>query len=254
MARRPGKKYPLIIYRHIVSRWWFAMIFMGLGLFALAYIEYIKPAAEFNALPWQVFAGVGMLAILAGIFFFAIRFMAYVQPHPAFLKFVTPFLRINISYRRIRRTTTTEMRQLFPLKSVSGWGRDVLSPLASKTALVLELNGYPVSPMILRLRVSSLRIRPRISLFLWKIGSNSVRRWKVCAPALNLRMNRASRRIPSFRVCRANEPLIKIKKSPSHVTEIFYAGFLNGCVSDFTGRTMKKDVPAPVADSTQIRP
>ena len=154
MARRPGKKYPLIIYRHIVSRWWFAMIFMGLGLFALAYIEYIKPAAEFNALPWQVFAGVGMLAILAGIFFFAIRFMAYVQPHPAFLKFVTPFLRINISYRRIRRTTTTEMRQLFPLKSVSGWGRDVLSPLASKTALVLELNGYPVSPMILRLFLS----------------------------------------------------------------------------------------------------
>ncbi len=154
MARRPGKKYPLIIYRHIVSRWWFAMIFMGLGLFALAYAEYIKPTAEFNPLPWRVFAGVGALAMLAGIFFFVIRFMAYVQPHPAFLKFVTPFLRINISYRRIRRTTTTEMRQLFPLKSVSGWGRDVLSPLASKTALVLELNGYPVSPVILRLFLS----------------------------------------------------------------------------------------------------
>ena len=125
MARRPGKKYPLIIYRHIVSRWWFAMIFMGFGLFALAYGEYIKPAAEFNPLPWRVFAGVGALAIVVGLFFFAIRFMAYVQPHPAFLKFVTPFLRMNISYRRIRRTTTTEMRQLFPLKGISGWAQDV---------------------------------------------------------------------------------------------------------------------------------
>ena len=154
MARRPGKKYPLIIYRQIVSRWWFAMIFMGFGLFALAYAEYIKPTAKFNPLPWQVFAGVGALAIFVGVFFFAIRFMAYVQPHPSYLKFVTPFLRINISYRRIRRTVTTEMRQLFPLKGMSGWAQDVLSPLASKTALVLELNGYPVSPVILRLFLS----------------------------------------------------------------------------------------------------
>jgi hypothetical protein len=154
MARRPGTKYPLIVYRHIVSRWWFAMIFMGLGLFALAYSEYIKPAAGLTPLRWQVLAGIGVLAILAGIFFFTIRFMAYIQPHPTHLKFVTPFLRMNISYRRIRRTTTTEMRMLFPIKGMSGWLQDILSPLASKTALVLDLNGYPISPTILRLFLS----------------------------------------------------------------------------------------------------
>jgi hypothetical protein len=154
MARRPGKKYPLIVYRHIVSRWWFAMIFMGFGLFALAYSEYIKPAAGLTPLRWQVLAGIGVLAIFAGIFFFTLRFMAYIQPHPTHLKFVTPFLRMNISYRRIRRTTTTEMRMLFPIKGMSGWLQDILSPLASKTALVLDLNGYPISPTILRLFLS----------------------------------------------------------------------------------------------------
>jgi hypothetical protein len=154
MARRPGKKYPLIVYRHIVSRWWFAMIFMGLGLFTLAYSEYIKPAAGITPLRWQALAGIGVLAILAGIFFFTIRFMAYIQPFPTHLKFVTPFLRMNISYRRIRRTTTTEMRMLFPIKGMSGWLQDILSPLASKTALVLDLNGYPISPAILRLFLS----------------------------------------------------------------------------------------------------
>jgi hypothetical protein len=155
MARRPGKKYPLIIYRQIVSRWWFAMIFMGFGLFALAYGEYIKPALPSSTrFRGGYLPGWARSPLLWGVFFFAIRFMAYVQPHPSFLKFVTPFLRMNISYRRIRRTVTTEMRQLFPLKGMSGWAQDVLSPLASKTALVLELNGYPVSPVILRMFLS----------------------------------------------------------------------------------------------------
>jgi hypothetical protein len=45
----------------------------------------------------------------------------------------------------------TEMRYLFPLKSMSGWVRDIFSPLATKSALVLELTGYPVSPSIMRL-------------------------------------------------------------------------------------------------------
>jgi len=151
MARRPGKRYPLIVYRHIVSRWWFAMIFMGLGIFALAYSEYIQPLGKLNPLRWQGLAGIGALAFFVGILFFVIRYIAYVQPYPDHLRLVTPFLQMNISYRRIRRTTTTEMRLLFPLKSMSGWVQDIFSPLAAKTALVLELNAYPISRFILRL-------------------------------------------------------------------------------------------------------
>lgn len=153
MARRAGKRYPLVVYRHIVSRWWFALIFMGLGLFALAYSEYITPLGQF--LPdWKVYAAIGGLAVLVGIFFFVIRFIAYVQPHTDHLKLVTPFMRVNISYKRIRKTVTTEMRQLFPPKSMSGWMQDIFSPLSSKTALVIELTAYPVPRSILRLFLS----------------------------------------------------------------------------------------------------
>lgn len=153
MARRPGKRYPLIVYRHIVSRWWFAMIFMGLGLFALAYGEYTAPLGKF--LPdWKVYAAIGGLAVFVGVFFFVIRFMAYVQPHGDYLKLVTPFMRVNISYKRIRKTVTTEMRQLFPPKSMSGWVQDIFSPLSTKTALVIELTGYPVPRSVLRLFLS----------------------------------------------------------------------------------------------------
>lgn len=148
---RAGHRYPLIIYRHMLNRWWPAMMAIGLGMFALAYSEYIAPLGRFLPWRWQLFAAIGGLAILIGVFFWVIRFFAYVQPHPGYLKLATPFMRINISYKRIRKTTTTEMRYIFSSKSMSGWVREIFSPLATKTALVIELSGYPISPVLLRL-------------------------------------------------------------------------------------------------------
>jgi len=151
---RAGHKYPLIVYRHMVNRWWPAMIAIGLGMFALAYSEYIEPMGRFLPWRWQLFAAIGGLSILVGIFFWVIRYFAYVQPYPTYLKLVTPFIRINISYKRIKKTTATEMRHLFSYKSMSGWVRDIFSPLANNTAVIIELNGYPISPVLLRLFLS----------------------------------------------------------------------------------------------------
>ena len=151
---RAGHKYSLIVYRHLLNRWWPAMIAIGLGMFALAYSEYIAPLGQLLPWRWQLFAVIGGLAILIGIFFWIIRFFAYVQPLPNSLKLVTPFLRLNISYKRFKKTTATEMRYLFPYKSMSGWVREIFSPLANKTALIIDLNGYPISPFLLRLFLS----------------------------------------------------------------------------------------------------
>ena len=151
---RAGHKYPLLVYRHMLNRWWPAMIAIGLGMFALAYSEYIEPLGKFLPWRWQLFAAIGGLAILVGVFFWIIRFSAYVQPLPNHLKLVTPFMRINISYKRFQKTTATEMRYLFSYKGMSGWVRDIFSPLANKTALVIDLHGYPISPALLRLFLS----------------------------------------------------------------------------------------------------
>ena len=151
---RAGHKYPLIVYRHMLNRWWPAMIAIGLGMFALAYSEYIAPLGKLLPWRWQLFAVIGGLAILVGVFFWIIRYFAYVQPLPNSLKLATPFMRLNISYKRFKKTTATEMRYLFAYKSMSGWMRDIFSPLANKTALVIDLNGYPISPALLRLFLS----------------------------------------------------------------------------------------------------
>src|SRR5215216_608931 len=160
---RAGHKYPLIVYRHLVGRWWTPMIAIGLGMFALAYSEYIDPVGRLLAWRWQLPAAIGGMSIFIGVFFWIIRFFAYVQPYPNYLKLVTPFMRINISYKRFTRTTATEMKYLFAYKSMSGWVRDIFSPLANKTALVIDLNGYPISPVLLRLFLSRFFFQDKTS-------------------------------------------------------------------------------------------
>ena len=130
------------------------MFAIGLVMFALAYGEFIHPVYRYMPWRWQLFSGIGVLAILVGIFFLVIRQLAYIQPFPGYVKLVTPFMRLNISYKRIHKTTTAEMRQLFPPKSMSGWMRDIMEPLGSQTAIILELKAFPISPVILRMFLS----------------------------------------------------------------------------------------------------
>lgn len=151
---RAGRRYPLIVYQHMLNRWWPAMITMGLVMFAFAYDEYTDPMAQFIAWRWQLAGGAGALAIFVGLLFIVLKQFAYVRPFPTYLKVVTPFMRINISYKRIRRTMPTEMHHLFPRKILSGWMQDIFAPLANKTALVIELSGYPISPKLLRMFLS----------------------------------------------------------------------------------------------------
>ena len=73
-----------------------------------------------------------------------LRSSAYVQPFRDHLRLVTPFLRLNISYRRIRHTTTTAMATLFPPRSLRGLKRDILEPLFGRTAVVIDLNALPM--------------------------------------------------------------------------------------------------------------
>jgi len=160
---RGGHKFPLVIYQHILNRWWTPMFAIGFVMFALAYEQYTHPIYKFIAWRWQLFAGIGVLAILIGIFFFVIKQFAYLQAFPGHIKLVTPFMRFNISYKRIHKTTTAEMRQLFPPKSMSGWVRnEIFQPLASQTAIVLELKSYPISPTILRLFLSRFFFRDKM--------------------------------------------------------------------------------------------
>jgi hypothetical protein len=146
MAARAGKRYTLLVYNLMIRRWWTAVSALGLATILLAYAFH----TTVEAWRWISSVAIGGFVIIFGLVMFAFRNSAYVQPFNDHLKLATPFLRLNISYKRFRRTSSAQMSAFFPPKSLSNWRSEIIGPLARKTAIVIELNGFPTSQTILR--------------------------------------------------------------------------------------------------------
>lgn len=162
MATKGGRRYSLVIYTHMINRWWPAIFTIGLALLGLSWVIYSKGFEQWR---WLAFASLGGLHLFLGIALLIMRKSAYVQPFSDHLRLVTPFLRLNISYKRFIRATSANMGALFPPKSVSNWLADIIQPLAKMTVLVIELNGYPMSQSLLRLFLSPLFFKDKTPHF-----------------------------------------------------------------------------------------
>lgn len=157
-----GRRFPLVVYTHMLNRWWPAIFTIGLALLGLSWAIY---SWGFEQWRWLAFTSIGGLHIFLGLLLLAMRKSAYVQPFSDHLRLATPFLRLNISYKRFRRASSANMGALFPPKSVSNWQADIIQPLAKMTALVIELNGYPMSRSMLRLFLSPLFFKDKTPHF-----------------------------------------------------------------------------------------
>jgi hypothetical protein len=157
-----GRRYPLVVYTHMINRWWPAIFTLGLALFALSWALH---SWGFEDWRWLSFSSIGGLCIFLGILLLLMRKSAYVQPFSDHLKMATPFLRLNISYKRVKRASSANMGALFPPQSVSSWRREIIQPLAKMTALVIELTGYPMSQSSLRLFLSPLFFKDKTPHF-----------------------------------------------------------------------------------------
>ena len=158
---RNGRRHQLVLYSFILGRLSRSALWIGVFMLALAAGLAILPGRlpqiaflwEDDWILWTV-AGAGGFAVLLAIFFFVIRRFAYVQPGADAIRLVTPFLRMNISYRRILQASTVEMQHLFPPNKYKGLQRKLLLKLGSGTAIVLEMRGWPISRGLLKLFLS----------------------------------------------------------------------------------------------------
>jgi hypothetical protein len=159
-----GRKYRLLIYEHMLNRWWpmtllvAVFIFLNVGVLWGAEWYFAKPTD--NPLPvlsasgGLVLLAVGMICLLFTLFLLVMRKMAYVQLFDDHIHMATPFLRMNISYKRIQRSLTAQLFSLFPPKSLSAWNRDLIGPVSNNTVIVIHLTAYPLSRAVLRFFLS----------------------------------------------------------------------------------------------------
>ncbi len=159
-----GRKYRLLLYWYILDRWWpvtltlAVIIFLNVG--ALWGAQWYFTGALENPLPvlsdtsGYIMIGVGCFALLLTFFLLFARGGAYVQMFDTHIRLATPFLRVNISYKRIHRATTAQVATLFPPGKRRGGDREIIEPLAIETAIVLHLTSYPLPRAVLGLFLS----------------------------------------------------------------------------------------------------
>ena len=164
MANKAGRKYKLVIYQYMLNRWWPMTLLVGLVIFLNVAVlwgsEWYFSQAGQNPLPklsgegGTILLAVGSISLIFTFFIVAVRKMAYVRLYDDHLQMVTPFLRLNIAYKRIVRSMPTQMHSLFPPKSLSSWKRDLIEPVWGDTVVVIHLTGYPIPRFMLRLFLS----------------------------------------------------------------------------------------------------
>ncbi len=148
-----GRRYPLVIYTRMMNRWAPVLLVLGVALLGISWAVYGLGAEQWR---WLGMGSGGGVNLFAGGLMLLFRNAAYVQPFKDHLRIATPFLRLNVSYKRIRRTAPATMASLFPSKSVSSTQADIIQPLAKMTAVVVELGAYPMSRSVLRMFLSPL--------------------------------------------------------------------------------------------------
>lgn len=164
-ARKSGGRHPLLLYRRTMDRIWKSTLFLGLIVAAAAGFSLIRETSIFGFSSNVWLFAIAIVAIVLSVFSFFARYMSYIQAHKSHLVIVTPFLRLKISYKRLRSVQPVLVQQLFP-KGGSSWSqRSFLEPLYGKTALVMELRSYPLSPALLKLFLPAQMFSPRSTGF-----------------------------------------------------------------------------------------
>lgn len=156
-----GSRHPLLFYRRTMDRIGGACLTLGIMLALIWVASEVGGISLIRASNsnWA-FIGAGVAFLLAA-FAYLSRLFAYVQAHRTYLSLVTPFLRLKISYRRIQSLHPMHMQQLYPKNEAKWAQRSFLEPFFGKTALVVEMRGYPMNPTLLRFFLPSQMFSPR---------------------------------------------------------------------------------------------
>lgn len=164
-SQRTSRRYPLLFYRRTVDRLCRSTLVLSLVLLLVWALPLLRETHFMGISSDTVIFVAALVALAVTIFAFVARYLAYVQAHKDYLRIATPFLRLKVSYRRMRSLHPVLTQQLFPVNEGRWSRRKFMEPFYGKTALVLDLYGYPINPALLRLFFPEQMFSPRSTGF-----------------------------------------------------------------------------------------
>jgi hypothetical protein len=155
-SKKIGKRHKLLLYKHTLDRQWMPVFPLSLLIFGwlwfsgkdwtnIGYIPALPPQAEMALLFTAI------VIILFTIFALIARSMAYVQARQDHLRLASPLLKVKVSYRRIQRVYPAAVDQLFSHPRTPNSLKSILDPYRGETAMAVELKGYPIPKVFLKL-------------------------------------------------------------------------------------------------------
>jgi hypothetical protein len=167
MAKKHGKRFPLLVYERMWQRWALPSILVAI---ASVVLWFLAPRAQF--LP-SILRPLILAPALASFAIFAYSFiarrMAWVQCRANHLRIQTPIYPLTISYARIKLVRPSEFSHIFnPAKEKPG-RRNWLMPYWGKTAVVVQISKYPVHKTWLRLWFNRYMFSPEVTGFVFLV-------------------------------------------------------------------------------------
>lgn len=156
----PGDRFPLLLYRQVIGGLrapTFLLALLLLGLWAAVLSGRLDWPPETTE-PWLL-AG-GLVSLAAWLMAWLGPRSAYVQARADHLRVQTPIYRMKVSYRRIHNTRPIDLVRVFPPSSTRRGWRRILWPFYGGTALGVDLRGYPLAPLTMRLFFHPLLFTP----------------------------------------------------------------------------------------------
>lgn len=160
-ARQSGDRHVLLFFRRSADRLWKYTLLLGLVFGAVWFFPLLRETSLMGISSKTLLLVATVITLFIAVFSFFSRNMSYVQAKSDCLRLVTPFLRLNISYRRMRTAYPVLLQQLFPMDTASWAQRQYLEPFYGKTVIVIEIKGYPLPLPLLKLFLPAQMFSPR---------------------------------------------------------------------------------------------
>ena len=170
-----GKKHPLLMYRIRYRRHRGLYFIAAIALLALYVALHVLPPETWATVSWIYDFDWLLLLVGAGLLLYAIfRLLAasipYVQCSERNIKIRAPLYQVVFSYKRVRETHPNTLFHMFENATLSRSARNfVLSDqYGGHTAIVIEMNSWPMSVRLMRFWLGNLVFAPDSrALVLW---------------------------------------------------------------------------------------
>ncbi len=151
MKEKRGKRFPLLVYQ----RWSNMLYLPSLLIVILSGISWwmARQSPVYREQAWALLI-IGMIGLAIFVYARLVRYTAYVQCTPDFIKIRTPLAPIVVSYARLLQVHPDQFHEQVPSQRLNRSHRRLLEPFLSDMALVLELKEYPMGKKTLRLWLS----------------------------------------------------------------------------------------------------